>query len=510
MMKHLFSALAIFLLLCDGVTQDPQNLDRFILTPPPPASPRINGPAIYGARPGSPFLYRIPCTGERPMEFNAEPLPEGVQMDPATGIISGSAGAPGTYRVRLTARNAHGEFSRDFNIVVGDRLALTPPMGWNSWYIHYDRISDKTMREAADQMIATGMADYGYQYVNIDDCWMRKLESDSPGLGGPRRDSDGVIIPNERFPDMTAMTEYIHSKGLKAGIYISPGPSTCAGYEGSYGHEALDASTFARWGFDFLKYDWCSYGQKAKGRSREKYIKPYRVMWDLLHRLDRDIVLNLCQYGMGDVWTWGGEVGNCWRTTGDLGLEKGGALPGFYHIGFSNAQHWEYAKPGSWNDPDYILIGWVGDAHSMAVGKLTSLTPHEQYSYMSMWCLMAAPLIFSGDMARLDPFTLNVLCNHEVIAVDQDLLGKQARIVRHTEGDFVLLKELEDGSKALGIFKLKNETATVRVSFDEIGLGGKQLFRDLWRQKELGTTENFFQAEIPAHGVSLVRIREQD
>jgi alpha-galactosidase len=211
MMKHLFSALAIFLLLCDGVTQDPQNLDRFILTPPPPASPRINGPAIYGARPGSPFLYRIPCTGERPMEFNAEPLPEGVQMDPATGIISGSAGAPGTYRVRLTARNAHGEFSRDFNIVVGDRLALTPPMGWNSWYIHYDRISDKTMREAADQMIATGMADYGYQYVNIDDCWMRKLESDSPGLGGPRRDSDGVIIPNERFPDMTAMTEYIHS-----------------------------------------------------------------------------------------------------------------------------------------------------------------------------------------------------------------------------------------------------------------------------------------------------------
>jgi alpha-galactosidase len=510
MMKHLFSALAIFLLLCDGVTQDPQNLDRFILTPSPPASPRINGPAIYGARPGSPFLYRIPCTGERPMEFNAEPLPEGVQMDPATGIISGSAGAPGTYRVRLTARNAHGEFSRDFNIVVGDRLALTPPMGWNSWYIHYDRISDKTMREAADQMIATGMADYGYQYVNIDDCWMRKLESDSPGLGGPRRDSDGVIIPNERFPDMTAMTEYIHSKGLKAGIYISPGPSTCAGYEGSYGHEALDASTFARWGFDFLKYDWCSYGQKAKGRSREKYIKPYRVMWDLLHRLDRDIVLNLCQYGMGDVWTWGGEVGNCWRTTGDLGLEKGGALPGFYHIGFSNAQHWEYAKPGSWNDPDYILIGWVGDAHSMAVGKLTSLTPHEQYSYMSMWCLMAAPLIFSGDMARLDPFTLNVLCNHEVIAVDQDLLGKQARIVRHTEGDFVLLKELEDGSKALGLFNLKNETASVRVSFDEIGLGGKQLFRDLWRQKELGTTENFFQAEIPAHGVSLVRIREQD
>ncbi len=202
-------------------------------------------------------------------------------------------------------------------------------------------------------------------------------------------------------------------------------------------------------------------------------------------------------------------MGHCWRTTGDLGLEKGGDLPGFYHIGFSNAEHWEYAKPGSWNDPDYILIGWVGDARNMAVGKLTALSPHEQYSYMSMWCLMAAPLIFSGDMAKLDAFTLNVLCNHEVIAVDQDPLGKQARIVRHTEEDFVLLKEMEDGSKAMGVFNLKNEAAAVNVSFNEIDLNGKQLFRDLWLQKDLGMVENYFQAELPAHGVSMVRIRDQ-
>jgi len=508
-MKHLLSTLAIFLLMYGGHSQDPQNLDRFILTPPPPVSPRITGPEIYGVRPGSPFVYRIPCTGERPVEFDAEGLPEGMQLDPSAGIISGSASEPGTYAVRLVAKNAHGEFVRDLKIVVGDQLALTPPMGWNSWYIHYDRISDKTMREAADQMIATGMADYGYQYVNIDDCWMRKLESDNPGLGGQRRDLEGVIIPNERFPGMPAMTGYIHSKGLKAGIYISPGPSTCAGYEGSYGHEALDASTFAGWGFDFLKYDWCSYSEKARGETKEEFMKPYQVMWDLLLRTDRDILLNLCQYGMGDVWTWGGEVGHCWRTTGDLGLEKGGDLPGFYHIGFSNAEHWEYAKPGSWNDPDYILIGWVGDARNMAVGKLTALSPHEQYSYMSMWCLMAAPLIFSGDMAKLDAFTLNVLCNHEVIAVDQDPLGKQARIVRHTEEDFVLLKEMEDGSKAMGVFNLKNEAAAVNVSFNEIDLNGKQLFRDLWLQKDLGMVENYFQAELPAHGVSMVRIRDQ-
>lgn len=509
-MKHLLSTLTLSLLLSIGYSQDPQNYDRFILTPSAPLSPRINGPEIYGVRPGSPFIYKIPCTGEKPIEFIAERLPEGMKLDPSNGIISGSVSKPGTYTVKLRVKNVHGEFDRDLNIVVGDLLALTPPMGWNSWYIHYDRISDKTMREAADQMIATGMADYGYQYVNIDDCWMRKLESDSPGLGGQRRDADGVIIPNERFPDMPAMTEYIHSKGLKAGIYISPGPSTCAGYEGSYGNEALDARTFAKWGFDFLKYDWCSYSRKAQGESKEEFIKPYRVMWDLLLQNKRDILLNLCQYGMGDVWTWGGEVGHCWRTTGDLGLEKGGELPGFYHIGFSNAKHWQYAKPGSWNDPDYILIGWVGDAHNMAVGKLTKLTPHEQYSYMSMWCLMAAPLIFSGDMAKLDAFTLNVLCNHEVIAVDQDLLGKQAKIVRQTEEDFVLLKEMEDGSKAMGVFNLKDEAASVKIFFNETGLNGKQLFRDLWRQKDLGIVENYYQVELPAHGVSMVRIWDQN
>jgi alpha-galactosidase len=496
-------------MLLSGYAQDLQNYDHYILTPPPPESPRINGPEIYGVRPGSPIVYRIPCTGERPVRFQAEGLPPGMQLDPGTGIITGRSSETGRYPVKLTAKNEHGECSRLFTIEVGNQLALTPPMGWNSWYIHYDRISDATMREAADQMIATGMADYGYQFVNIDDCWMRKLKSKDPGVGGKRRDRNGVIIPNERFPDMPAMTAYIHSKGLKAGLYISPGPSTCAGYEGSYGNEALDARTFASWGFDFLKYDWCSYSRKARGKTREAYMKPYKVMWEQLQLLPRDIVLNLCQYGMGEVWTWGGEVGHCWRTTGDLGLERGDDLPGFYHIGFSNAQHWEHARPGAWNDPDYILIGWVGNAREMAVGTPTTLTPDEQYSYMSMWCLMAAPLIFSGDMAKLDPFTLNVLCNHEVIAVNQDPLGKQARIIRHSEEEFVLLKEMMDGSLSMGLFNLKNEKAVIEVDLDELELKGTRLFRDLWRQTELGVFKNEFQVEVAPHGVSMVRIWDQ-
>ncbi len=236
--------------------------------------------------------------------------------------------------------------------------------------------------------------------------------------------------------------------------------------------------------------------------------KPYRLMWGELQKLDRDMVFNLCQYGMGEVWKWGGEVGNCWRTTGDLGLESGAGLPGFYKIALSNAQHWQDARPGGWNDPDYILIGWVGDAHHMGQGTPTALTPNEQYSYMSLWCLMASPLIFSGDMARLDPFTLNVLCNAELIDVDQDPLGKQARIVRRTAGELVLSKLIEDGSTVVGLFNLGPEPARLSVSWSDLGLTGPQRVRDLWRQKDLSDARESYAAQIPRHGVLVVRLEK--
>lgn len=472
--------------------------DRVILTPPPPPEPRINGPRVYGVRPGSPLLYRIPCTGQRPIQFKAEGLPEGLTLDPGKGILAGKVARAGTYRTTFTATNARGSARREFRIVVGDRLALTPPMGWNSWYIHYNRVSDRVMRQAADQMIATGMADYGYQYVNIDDCWMKKRGDE------PYRDSAGAVLPNAGFPDMKGMAEYIHGKGLKAGLYTSPGPWTCAGYVGAFGHEAADARRFAEWGFDFLKYDWCSYRAEAPGVAGMK--KPYQIISEELRKLDRDIVLNLCQYGMGEVWKWGGEVGHCWRTTGDLGLERGAALPGFYRIGLSNAQHWQYARPGAWNDPDYILIGWVGDAHGMGEGKPTALTPSEQYAYMAMWSLMAAPLVFSGDMAKLDPFTLGVLCNHEVIEVNQDPLGKQARILRHNRRELVLVKDLEDGSKAVGLFNLGAAAGSLQATWSDLGVKGPQRLRDLWRQKDLGTMDGKLETTVSRHGVILLRL----
>jgi len=483
--------------------------DAVILTPKPPLAPRINGPKVYGARPGHSFIFRIPCTGQRPIKFSAVGLPESLKLDRQTGIITGKAPERrGDYVVTLHARNSEGSASRSFKIVVGDTLALTPPMGWNDWYTHYDRVTDELMRQAADAMVASGMADYGYQYVNIDDCWMMKPGSKDPARRGDPRDSAGALRPNGRFPDMRALTDYIHSKGLKAGLYTSPGPLTCADFAGTYQHEQIDARKFAEWGFDFLKYDWCSYDGVAGGKTLEDYQKPYKLMGGILKGLDRDVVFNLCQYGLSDVWKWGGAVGgHCWRTTGDVGLRKNTKLPGFYSVGFQNALHAEDAGPGGWNDPDYILIGSVGNAFkSEEPPKPTSLTADEQYSYISMWALMAAPLFFSGDMNYLDEFTLNLLCNAEVIAVDQDSLGKQARIVRHTDDEFVLAKLLDDGSLAVGLFNLTESPRPITVTWQDLDLDGKRRVRDIWRQKDIATANAQYSATVNRHGVSLVRL----
>jgi alpha-galactosidase len=478
-----------------------------ILTPRPGPEPRLNGPKVYGVRPARPFLYRIPCTGRRPIVFRVSGIPDGIELDPSTGILTGAAPSKaGTYTLRLEATNRFGTARRDFRIVVGDQLALTPPMGWNDWYTHYHRISDADVRAAARAMVTSGMADAGYAYVSIDDCWMRKpSESD-----GPLRDNRGML-PNSNFPDMKALTAYIHSLGLKAGIYTSPGPLTCAKYAGSYQHEETDARAFAEWGFDLLKYDWCSYRTVAKGKELEHLKAPYAQMGSILKGLSRDIVFNLCQYGMGDVWKWGGEVGgHSWRTTGDLGNEKDTRLPGFYSIGFKNAELAEFAGPGKWNDPDYILIGTIGNGQKRDAPppQRTRLTADEQYSYMSMWALMASPLFFSGDMNALDEFTLNVLCNSEVIDVNQDSLGIQARIIRKTEAEFVLAKPLEDGSIALGMFNIADQSRSISVTWPELGVSGNRPVRDVWRQKDEGVRTGSYRSVVPAHGVRFVRLQK--
>ncbi|MES2394089.1 MAG: putative Ig domain-containing protein [Acidobacteriota bacterium] len=479
-------------------------------TPRAPEAPHINGPKVYGARAGHPFLYRIPCSGVRPMRFSVEGLPKSLVLDPETGIISGTVPkAEGSYRLIIKASNRRGRSRREFAVVVGEKLSLTPQMGWNDWYTHYTNITDKDIREAADAMIASGMADYGYQFIDIDDAWERKPVTDIAALKGPMRDEAGHILPNGRFPDMKALTDYVHARGLRAGIYSSPGPLTCGGFAASFGHEADDAALIAGWGFDLLKYDLCSYRKQMKDPHSVSELKaPYLKMGTLLNGQDRDIVFNLCEYGWGDVWKWARDVsGSSWRTTNDVGAVKGDLLPGFYKVGFANAALDAYAGPGAWNDPDYLIIGADGDPHNLAAGpQPTHLTAGEQYSYMSMWTLMASPLFFSGDMARLDPLTLNILENSEVIDVDQDVLGKQGKIVRHTDQEFILMKPMADGSTVVGLFNISEAPRSIKIDFKDIGATSAVTVRDVWRQQNVGRFGASYTAEVPRHDVMMIRI----
>jgi len=506
-----FGATAAFLgiLLALSIPAWAQGESALILTPKPGPEPRINGTKVFGVRPGSPFLFTVPATGERPMTFSADGLPAGLAIDPATGRVSGAIKDRGEYAVILRAENARGKAERAFKIVCGEVLALTPHMGWNSWYVWENHVTDAIMRAAAEAMVTSGMIDHGYMYVNIDDCWSVKPGAADPTLQGAERDAKGRVNSNPRFPDMKAMTDFIHGLGLKAGIYTSPGPKTCADHVAAWGREREDVERFVEWGFDFLKYDWCSYSEKAKDKSRAEYQKPYRLISGILKKQPRDIILNLCQYGMDKVWEWGREVGgNSWRTAGDLGgsFEKIGIA--LFRDGFdvyaANELH-KYGGPGAWNDPDYLLLGYLSNWKGQTVP--TPLTPNEQYTHVSLWSLVAAPLIFSGDITRLDDFTLGLLTNDEVIDVDQDPLGKPGRRLMKAGDLEVWARELEDGSLAVGLFNRGENLSVVTASWADLGIQGKHRVRDLWRQKDVGEFDGAFEAVVARHGVVLVRMQ---
>jgi alpha-galactosidase len=470
-----------------------------VLTPKPAAAPRINGAKVFGVRPGSPFMYTIAATGQRPMTFSAENLPEELTVDQQTGRITGELQKQGEFMVTLRAENALGQAQRKFKIVCGDTIALTPPMGWNSWNCFAAAVDDAKVRSAADAMVQSGLIDHGWTYINIDDCWEIQPRSKNPLLQGEPRDENGMINTNKKFPDMKALCDYIHGKGLKAGIYSSPGPLTCAGFTASYKYEEKDAQRYAQWGFDYLKYDWCSY-DRVSGRSLPELKKPYQLMNAELNKIHRDIVFSLCQYGMGRVWEWGEDVGgNCWRTTGDI-VDTWSSMS---QIGFSQAGHEKFAGPGHWNDPDMLVVGKVG------WGRLhpTKLTPNEQYTHISLWCLLCSPLLIGCDMSQLDEFTLSLLTNDEVLEVNQDPLGKQARRVAQAGSLDVWAKEMEDGSVAVGLFNRGEIENKVIAKWSDLGVSGKKIVRDLWRQKDLGEYEDQFSTTVPRHGVVLVQLR---
>lgn len=491
------------------------------MTPKPPPTPRINGARVFGVRPGSPFLFTIAATGERPMTFSAEGLPAGLELDQKTGRITGRLEKAGEYTLTLRAKNALGQAERKFKIVCGPKIGLTPAMGWNSWNCFAHTVTAEKVKAAADAMVSTGLINHGWTYINIDDFWQVHRDSNDPTLQGPPRDEKGRILPNPRFPDMKGLVDHVHSKGLKIGIYSSPGPWTCGGCVGSFNYELEDATRYAEWGFDYLKYDWCSYSPSLEAnrgnrnfsakdvrswggdapKDRAELMRPYALMRDCLAKQPRDIIYSLCQYGMGNVWEWGAEVGgNSWRTTGDI-VDTWDSVSG---IGFSHIGHQKYVGPGHFDDPDMLVVGMVGWGPNL---HPTRLTPNEQYTHISLWCLLAAPLLIGCDLTQLDDFTLSLLTNDEVLEVDQDPLGRQAERVAQNGELEVWAKDMEDGSKAVGLFNRGENETEVTAGWGELGLSGPQKVRDLWRQKDLGTFDGEFKASVGRHGVVLVRIR---
>ena len=353
-------------------------------------------------------------------------------------------------------------------------LARTPPMGFSTWNHFATEIDDRTIREIADALVATGMRDAGYVHVNIDDGWQGT------------RDASGALRPNAKFPDMKALADYLHERGLKLGIYTSPGPKSCAGFEGSYGHEEQDARTFAAWGVDYVKYDWCSAGLIHDDAEMPAV---YAKMAAALRATGRPMVYSICQYGRADVWTWGADAGgNLWRTTGDIS-DRWDVMSA---IGFEQGELSPFAGPGHWNDPDMLEVGNPG------------LTPAESRTHLSLWAMLAAPLIAGHDVRRASPETTALLTNRAVIAIDQDPLGRAGRRVVQRGALEVWTRPLEGGRTAVALFNRGETPARVEATLDELGLAKGGSAVDVWSDRALGVLEERVAADVEPHGVVLL------
>ena len=481
-----------------------------ILTPKPTPVPRINGPGVFGVRPGSAFFYSIPATGTRPMGFAVDDLPADLKLDPATGRITGSLRRRGEYSMMLRAKNAQGAAQRKFRIVVGDEIALTPPMGWNSYNCWGGDVDQDKVLRSARALAASGLDQHGWTYINIDDAWQGER-------GGPLN----AIQPNpKRFPDMKALCDTVHGMGLKMGIYSTPWVISYAGRLGGsannpegkwdakanlhaaknehiypfdigeYHFAANDARQWAEWGIDYLKYDW---GPVDVDNARE--------MSGALRSTGRDVVYSLSNNAAGNIFNIIAELSplaNAWRTTNDIN-DSWGSMSG---IGFKQDQWAPFQRPGHYNDCDMLVVGQVGWGHPHP----TKLTPDEQYTHISLWCLLGAPLLIGCDLEKLDDFTSGLLTNDEVLEIDQDPLCRQGTRVAGEQNLDVYAKPLEDGSLAVGLFNRTGTDATVTVNWSDLKVSGQQRVRDLWSQKDLGIFTEKFATRVSEHGVVLLRL----
>lgn len=496
--------------------QVPNETNRYIQTPKPATNPRINNATVYGARPGSPVLFSIAASGQRPMQFQAKGLPEGLKLDNRTGIITGRVSQRGNYNIRIIAINAYGRDTAGIQLKIGDTIALTPPIGWNGWNSWAHKIDRDKVLSSARAMVSKGLSQFGWNYINIDDTWQ-----------GIRSGKDHALQPNDKFGNFKTMVDTIHSMGLKAGLYSTPYISTYAGYpggssdmqEGGETHELIsknrqpymrigkfrfedtDARQMAEWGFDFLKYDW-----RIDVSSTER-------MASALRKSGRDVVLsisNSAPYEKASDWI---RTTQMFRTGPDI-RDSWNSL---YTTTFSLDKWSPYTGPGHWPDPDMMI---VGDVSTGAGLHPTRLTPDEQYSHVSLYALLAAPMLIGCPIESLDSFTLNLLTNAEVIAINQDPLGKGGRRVIEENGVQLWVKELIDGSFALGMFhtadygktpasyfRWGNESSkTFEIDLSRIGMKGLWRIRDVWKQQDIEPSTDKLSTSIPHHGVKLFRI----
>jgi len=477
-----------------------------ILTPPAAATPRINGPRVFGVRPGHPFLFQIPATGERPMTFAAEGLPTGLALDAATGRITGTLVAPGITTVTLHATNARGTDTQHLRLEAGETIALTPPMGWNSWNSWAGAVDQEKVIASARAMAASGLINHGWSYLNIDDTWQ-----------GVRAGANHALQGNEKFPDIRKLSDEIHALGLKLGIYSTPWVTSYAGHAGGsaenpegtwvkspgkktlnkkvlpwaigrYSFATADANQWAAWGVDYLKYDW-----------NPIEVPETAEMARALRAAGRDIIYSLSNSApFAGAADWA-RLANAWRTTGDI-RDSWASLRS---IGFSQDQWRGFAGPGHWNDPDMLVVGNVGWGPKLHASRLT---PNEQYTHISLWCLLSAPLLIGCPIDQMDAFTLSLLTNDEVLALDQDELGREARQLVVDGRRQIWVKELADGSRAVGLFNLAQMPQEISVTWAQLGLTGPQHVRDLWRQQDAGIRPDKFTATVGRHGVVLIRI----
>lgn len=527
--KEIVSPSPLSITLSDGTCTalsktDAPDYSKYILTPPAPDTPRINGPKVYGARPDADFLFRIPATGIRPMSFEAKGLPKGLKLDPDTGIIRGKVRKGGIYNVSLKATNKIGTAERVLKIVIGDQLALTPPMGWSSWNCYGTGITQERAMATAQALLKTGLADYGYSYINIDSGWQ-----------GIRDCKENALQPNSAFPDMKALGDYLHENGLKFGIYSSPWMGTYTGHLGSssddpegkswwveegsvtpyyqvdqtkitrdslfrfgeYSFARQDARQWAEWGVDFLKYDWNAIDAW--------WLKDMR---SALLATGRDIILSLsCHtgYALGPVLQENSEL---WRTAGG---DLKDSWDKIVAAGIKQERWAGYTRPGSWPDADMLVlgkIGWGRDMRREFELHWTHLTADEQYTHMSLWALLSSPLIIGCDLTEIDDFTLSLLTNNEVIDVNQDPLAFQAAKFSGDEDHAVYIKPLEDGSVAIGLFNFSDTTRMIGFRPHNLGLIGQQTIRDIWRQKDIAKIEqtDWWETPVRSHGVKLLKV----